>query len=56
MGSGRNIINILTSRMVVACGMGPGTASEVSLAIKEKKKIILIHAGQKAEDFFMTLG
>jgi hypothetical protein len=34
MRSGRNYINVLSSDIVIACGMNHGTASEVSLAIK----------------------
>lgn len=34
MGSARNNINALSSNVLVAVGMGPGTASEVALALK----------------------
>src|SRR4028119_1144630 len=32
MGNARNNINVLSSDVVIACGMGAGTASEVALA------------------------
>jgi uncharacterized protein (TIGR00725 family) len=35
LGDARNAVNVLSSDVVVACGVeGPGTASEVALAIK----------------------
>jgi uncharacterized protein (TIGR00725 family) len=55
MGSGRNIINVLSSDVVVACGMEAGTASEVSLAIKEKKPVILMTHNDAAKVFFKGL-
>ena len=42
MGSARNNINVLTSDVVVACGIGSGTASEVFLALKAKKHVICL--------------
>ena len=55
MGSARNYINILTSDVVIACGMGAGTASEVSMALKSKKSVILINSSEEATKFFQTL-
>jgi len=55
MGSARNSINVLTSDVVVACGTGAGTASEVGLAIKAKKKVILFNFNKKGVDFFLSL-
>src|SRR5207253_5009519 len=54
MGQARNNINVLSSRAVVACGMGAGTASEVALALKAKKKIILLKVNQESEAFFKS--
>lgn len=42
MHNARNNINVLSSDVVVACGMGLGTASEVALALKNKKPVILL--------------
>lgn len=55
MGSARNNINILASDMVIACGMGAGTASEVSLALKSGKRVILINVSQEAQAFFQQI-
>lgn len=55
MGDARNNINVLSSNVVVVCGMNPGTASEVALAIKAKKNIILLNSKKKSLDFFQSL-
>lgn len=56
MGSARNNINVLSSAVVIACGMGSGTASEIALALKQKKNVILLTEQQSARDFFTELG
>ena len=57
MGDARNTINVLTSDVVVACGVeGPGTASEISLAVKAGKPVILLAAAPAARVFFESLG
>jgi uncharacterized protein (TIGR00725 family) len=56
MGDARNAINVLTSDVVVACGVeGPGTASEVSLALTAGKPVILLAATDTARLFFEGL-
>ena len=56
MGDARNAINVLTSDVVVACGVeGPGTASEVALALKADKPVILLGASEQASSFFKSL-
>lgn len=55
MGSGRNNINVLTSDLVIACGMGTGTASEVALALKAQKPVILLTENEEAKRFFKGL-
>jgi uncharacterized protein (TIGR00725 family) len=55
MGTGRNILNVWSSDVVVACGMRPGTSSEVSLAIKEGKKVILVGLFEEAIAFYEKL-
>lgn len=57
MGSGRNNINVLTSHVVVACGLsGSGTVSEVALAVKAGKPVILVEATPAEVAFFRRLG
>jgi uncharacterized protein (TIGR00725 family) len=56
-GEARNNIIVLTADVVVACGVdGPGTASEVSLAIKAQKPVILLGADEAAGVFFWNIG
>jgi uncharacterized protein (TIGR00725 family) len=56
MGQARNNINVLSSKVVIACGMGPGTASEVALALKAGKKVVLLGSSDEAVKFFQSLG
>ena len=56
LGGGRNNINILTSHVIVVCGMSAGTASEVSLAIKADKHIILLNPDEVTVQFFKKIG
>ena len=55
MGQGRNVINILSSDVIIAIGMGPGTSSEISMAIKHGKKVILLSQSEHARNFFTEL-
>jgi uncharacterized protein (TIGR00725 family) len=57
MGDARNIINVLTSDVVVACGVdSAGTASEVALALVSAKPVVLLGAAETARTFFRELG
>ena len=56
MGSGRNYISVLTSHLVVVLGMAAGTASEVALALKSKRKVILLNQDEITIRFFKNLG
>ena len=42
MGEARNVINVLSSDVVVACPGGAGTASEVALAVKSGRLVVLM--------------
>jgi len=55
MRAGRNYINILSSDIIVVCGMGWWTSSEVSLAIGPWKKVILVWTYKEANDFYKKL-
>ncbi|MGB6168027.1 MAG: TIGR00725 family protein [Geitlerinemataceae cyanobacterium] len=55
MGNARNNINVLSSDVVVACGMGSGTASEVALALKSNKPVILLNCDRPTQVFFQQL-
>ena len=56
MKAGRNYINALSCRVMVACGIGPGTASELSFAVQAKKPIVLLSLDEKTKDFFESIG
>ena len=56
MGSGRNYISVLSSHILVVLGMAAGTASEVALALKSRKKIILLNQDEITIRFFKNLG
>ena len=55
LGNARNNINVLSSDIVIACGMGLGTASEVALALKNGKKVILLAQNSETKAFFRSL-
>ncbi|AFZ28064.1 hypothetical protein Cylst_6093 [Cylindrospermum stagnale PCC 7417] len=55
MGNARNNINVLTSDVVIACGMGAGTASEIALALKADKQVILWTDDAQSRAFFQKL-
>lgn len=43
MGNARNCINVLSSHVVVACPGGAGTISEIALALKNERPVILMN-------------
>jgi uncharacterized protein (TIGR00725 family) len=55
MGNARNNINVLSSHVVIACGMGAGTASEIALAVKGNKPTILLNNDAQSQAFFRKL-
>jgi hypothetical protein len=56
MGDARDAINVLSSDVVVACGVeGPGTAAEVALALNAGRPTILLGAPDAVLDFYSPL-
>jgi len=55
MGQSRNVINVLTADVVVGVGLGPGTSSEISLAVKFGKPVILLNQHEGSISFFRSL-
>jgi uncharacterized protein (TIGR00725 family) len=56
VGEARNAINVLSSDVVVACGVeGPGTASEVALALRLGRPLVLLAAEPEALAFYRSL-
>lgn len=57
MGNARNAINILSSEVVIACGSGgPGTISEIALALKARRPVILFNPDEDARALFEKMG
>ena len=55
LGHARNIVNVLSSQVIVACGLGAGTTSEVAIALKVHRPVILLHVPPDACTFFQSL-
>ena len=55
VGQARNNINVLSCRLIFACGIGAGTASEISLALKAGRHAILVEPGDETVAFFRAL-
>ncbi|MBN3947890.1 MAG: TIGR00725 family protein [Nostoc sp. NMS7] len=55
MGNARNNINVLTSDVVIACGIGAGTVSEIALALKANKQVILLNNHGESKLLFKKL-
>ena len=53
--SGRQIIEILSSDIIIACGISVGTSSEISLAVKPGKPIILVGMDDITNNFYKQL-
>ena len=57
MGNARNNVCVLSSEVIVACGLGgSGTVSEVALALKAGKQVVLLGATPVEEKLFKKLG
>lgn len=54
-GNARNAINVLSCDAIIGCGMGAGTASEVALALKSDKFVILLNNDEVSQRFFRSL-
>ncbi len=53
LGNARNVINVLSSRVVIACGdLSPGTTIEAAFAMKLGRPLILLAPNAEAETFF----
>ena len=54
LGNGRNNVNVLSSDVVIACGMGLGTVSEIALALKNHQPVILLQQAELTHQFFAS--
>jgi len=55
LGEARNAVIALSANACVVCGMNAGTASEVALAIRGKKPVVLLRADEVTAKFFRML-
>jgi uncharacterized protein (TIGR00725 family) len=56
MGDARNVINVLSSDVVVVCGAaGAGTLSEAAFAVKSGRPLVLLNAGAECGALLTTL-
>lgn len=55
LGEARNAVLVTAADAVIACGMNPGTASEVALALRGDKPIVLIRPSAETRAFFGQL-
>ncbi len=55
MHEARNSINVLSSQLLFFIGMNPGTASELSLALKHRKPCILLYQKQEVLQGFQAI-
>lgn len=55
LGEARNAVIALSANACVVCGMNAGTASEVALAVRVKKPVVLLRADEVTAKFFRTL-
>jgi len=55
LGSARNNVNVLSSDVVIACGIGLGTVSEIALALKAGRPVVMLGCGERATGLFDDL-
>lgn len=55
LGEARNAVLVTAADAVVACGMSPGTASEVALALRAAKPMVLVRPTPETSRFFATV-
>src|SRR5262245_9768770 len=55
LGEARNAVIALSANACVVCGMNAGTASEIALAIRAKKPVVLLRADEITAKFFRSL-
>ena len=56
LGEARNAVLVTAADGVVACGMSPGTASELALALRGRKPTVLVRPSDEVAAFFTSLG
>ena len=55
LGEARNVVLVTAADAVIACGINPGTASEVAFALRAKKPTVLVRPRAETVAFFSEL-
>lgn len=55
MGHARNVINVLSSQVIIACGIGLGTTTEVAFALKTQTPVIFLGVEPQVHIWFEQL-
>jgi hypothetical protein len=55
LGEARNAVLVGSADAVIACGINPGTASEIALSLKARKPVALIRPTSETAEFFSSL-
>jgi uncharacterized protein (TIGR00725 family) len=55
LGEARNAVLVTAADAVVACGINPGTASEIALALKANKLTVLVKPSPSTAEFFASI-
>ena len=56
LGEARNAVIVNAADAIIACGMNPGTASEVAFALRAAKPAVLVRPTAETAAFFLSLG
>ena len=56
LGEARNAVLVAAADAVIACGVNPGTASEIALAIRARKPVALVRPAAPTSAFFESMG
>jgi uncharacterized protein (TIGR00725 family) len=56
LGEARNAVLVTTADAVIACGLNPGTISEIALALRARKPTVLVRPDATAAAFFQSMG
>ena len=55
LGEARNAVLVTAADAVVACGINPGTVSEIALALRANKPTVLVKASPAAAEFLASI-
>jgi uncharacterized protein (TIGR00725 family) len=55
LGEARNAVLVTASDAVIACGISPGTASEIALAVQARKPTVLVRPSAAGAAMFREL-